>query len=149
MGVPPPIAHREPITSRTDVERLVRRFYQAVIPDPVLGPTFHDFGVDWAVHIPKLVDFWAGRLLDHPGYVGNAVGAHQPVLERCPFGQRELARWLELWEEIVDELFVGELAERAKQRAELAGDAIASLIRRHERGVRSVQLSAGTGDHTG
>jgi hypothetical protein len=30
----------------------VRRFYQAVIPDPLLGPTFTAFGVDWSVHIP-------------------------------------------------------------------------------------------------
>jgi hypothetical protein len=40
---------------------------------------------------------------------------------------------LELWEETVDELFTGERAELAKQRAHLAGDAIASLVRRHQR----------------
>src|SRR5438270_248786 len=85
------------------VNLLVRRFYQAAIPDPLLGPIFHDFGVDWSIHIPTLVDYWAARLLDRPGYVGNAVGAHQPVLERCGFGDRELDRWVELWEETVDE----------------------------------------------
>ena len=131
MGIPSAPAERVEITDVGHVELLVRRFYQSVIPDPLLGPIFHAMGVDWSVHIPKLVDFWVGRLLAQPGYVGNPVGAHQPVLERCPFGQSELARWLELWGETVDELFVGEIAGRAKQRASLAADAISSLARRH------------------
>ena len=145
MGVPPPVSERTALTTEADVERLVRRFYQAVIPDPQLGPIFHRMDVDWSVHIPKLVDFWCLRLFDQPGYAGNAVGAHQPVLERCSFGDAELARWLELWEETVDELFVGDVAELAKQRAHLAADAITSLARRHQRGLRTLQLSAGAG----
>lgn len=134
------------ITSQADVEVLVRRFYQAVIPDPVLGPIFHAMEVDWSSHIPKLVDFWGGRLLGLPGYVGNPVGAHQPVLDRCPFGRAEVERWLELWAETVDELFVGEVAERAKERARLAADAVATLARRHR---DAGQVPAGRGDHHG
>lgn len=130
MGFPPAPAVRTELADLADVELLVRRFYQAVIPDPVLGPIFAGFGVDWSVHIPKLVDFWAGRLLGMTGYQGNPVGAHQPVLERCPFAGPELARWLELWEETVDELFVGPGAELAKGRAHLAASAIGSLAAR-------------------
>jgi hemoglobin len=135
MGVPSPPARRTEIVNVGDVELLVRRFYQAVIPDPVLGPIFHGFGVDWSAHIPKLVDFWAGRLLGEPGYQGNPVGAHQPVLDRFPFGEAELARWLELWNETVDEVFVGDVAELAKERARVAGGAIGSLARRHTGGL--------------
>lgn len=131
MDIPPPPARRTPIESVADVELLVRRFYRALIPDPLLGPIFHAMAVDWSLLIPKLVDFWAGRLLGQPGYAGNPVGAHQPVLDRFPFGDVELARWLELWEETVDELFDGEVAELAKQRAGLRAGAIASLATRH------------------
>ena len=131
MGIPRAPATRGPISDVADVDLLVRRFYQAVIPDPVLGPIFHGFGVDWSVHIPKLVDFWANRLLGVEGYVGNAVAAHQPVLDRFPFGAGELDRWLELWRETLDELFVGEVAELAKQRAGSAAGAIGTLVRRH------------------
>ena len=130
MGIPRPPERRTEIETIDDVDLLVRRFYQAVIPDDVLGPIFHDFGVDWSVHIPKLVDFWAWRLLGLPGYAGHPVGAHRPVLERTPFGAVELARWLELWEETVDELFTGEVAEHAKRAAHLAGQAIGTLARR-------------------
>jgi hemoglobin len=143
MGNPPIARERRPLADVADVEVLVRRFYQAAIPDPLLGPIFEGFGVDWSVHIPKLVDFWAGRLLGVAGYQGNPVGAHQPVLERCPFGEAELARWLELWEETVDELFTGEVAELAKQRAHMAGDAIATLFRRRRRAALSVIAQAG------
>ena len=134
MGIPRPPAARKPLETFADVELLVRRFYQAVIPDLLLGPIFHAMDVDWSVHIPKLVDFWADRLLGIPGYEGNPVAAHQPVLDRCPFGRAELDRWLELWEETVDELFTGDLAALAKQRAHTAGAAIESLARRHARG---------------
>ena len=136
MGIPRPPTHRAPIATVADVELLVRRFYQAVIPDPLLGPIFHAMAVDWSVHIPKLVDFWAGRLLSVPGYEGNPVGAHQPVLDRCPFGAAELERWLELWEETVDELFCGEIADLAKHRAGLAAGAIGTLADRHAGSAR-------------
>src|SRR5581483_1521426 len=121
--------------STADVEELVRRFYQAVIPDPQLGPVFHDFGVDWSVHIPKLVAYWSRELLGEPGYAGRPVGAHSPVLELRPFGDAEVDRWLELWDETVDELFIGESAERAKRRAVLAGIAIRHLARRSPRPI--------------
>lgn len=115
-----------------DVEVLVRRFYQAVIPDPTLGPIFEAMEVDWSVHIPKLVDFWALRLFGRPGYQGNAAGAHLPVLDRVGFGDAEMARWLELWHETVDERYVGPVAERAKERARMAAQAITALARRHQ-----------------
>ncbi len=149
MGSPSAPVSRRQLADVGDVEELVRRFYQAVIPDPLLGPIFHDMEVDWHEHIPKLVDFWSLRLLGRPGYGGNAVGAHQPVLERCPFGAPELRRWLELWEETVDELFVGPAAELAKERAHMAADAIASLVRRHEARSGRDQVAVGRGDQTG
>jgi hemoglobin len=139
MGTPRPPSERTRLASVADVELLVRRFYQAVIPDEILGPIFAAMEVDWSVHLPKMVDFWAGRLLGLRGYEGNPVGAHLPVLERCPFGEAELQRWLELWTETVDELFTGELAEGAKQRATMAAGAIGSLARHHTRDAAPVR----------
>jgi len=136
MGLAPAAdpAARHDIESLADVELLVRRFYQAVIPDPLLGPVFHDVGVDWSVHIPKLVDFWSGRLLGVTGFTGNVAGAHLAVFDRCPFGEREMARWLELWHETLDELFVGPTVELAKTRAAGAAAAIGALVGRREPG---------------
>ncbi len=151
MGSPPvrePSA-RHDITTVDDIELLVRRFYQAVIPDPRLGPIFEGFGVDWGVHIPKLVDFWANRLLGARGFSGNVAGAHLAVFERCPFGTAEMARWLELWQETLDELFVGPTVELAKTRADGASEAIMALVRRQPGGVLFSQRNGATTRGTG
>jgi hemoglobin len=131
VGVPSLPARRRPIETVDDVDELVKRFYQAAIPDPQLGPIFEAFGVDWSVHIPKLVAFWCRELLGVPGYTGRPVGAHGPVLDARPFGGPEIDRWVELWSETVDERFTGEIAALARRRAGLAGAAIAHLTRRH------------------
>lgn len=131
MSVPPPPAVREELRDQVQIDRLVRRFYQAVVQDDLLGPIFLGMEVDWGAHIPKMVDFWSDRLLRIPGYQGNPVGAHQPVLDRFPFGEPELARWLELWSENAYELFTDESARAIVERAELAAAGIRTLARRH------------------
>jgi hypothetical protein len=50
---------------------------------------------------------------------------------------------------VLNDLFAGPTLELAKQRARLAGQAIESLVKRHGRGTRSRQLSAGRGDQSG
>ena len=133
MSIPPvPVPEeREELLDPVQIDRLVRRFYQAVVQDDLLGPIFEGMEVDWGAHIPKMVDFWSDRLLGLPGYQGNPVAAHQPVLDRFPFGEAELTRWLELWTETVGELFTGETADFAVGRAHLAAAGIATLARRH------------------
>jgi hemoglobin len=144
VSVPPAPdpADREELRDPAQLDELVRRFYQAVLQDGLLGPIFEGMEPDWAVHLPRMVDFWSDRIFGTNEYRGNAVGAHQPVLDRFPFGDAELDRWLELWTETVDELFVGEAAERAVERAHLAATAIRTLARRHAgRQVRSLPLA--------
>ena len=128
MSVPPAPAEREELRDPVQVAELVRRFYQAVVQDELLGPIFE--GVDWGAHLPKMVDFWCDRLLGIPGYQGNPVGAHQPVLDRFPFGDAELDRWLELWTETVEELrMVAEMPVTALMTVSNLGCAWPSLSR--------------------
>ena len=58
------------------------------------------------------------------------VRAHADAWARAPFGPAELARWIELSDETVDEYFAGPVAERAKQRAGEVADAIARALAR-------------------
>ena len=117
MGTPQLATNRTPLESVTDVQLLVRRFYQAVIPDPILGPIFSGFGVDWSVHIPKLVDYWCRVLLGEPGYDGAILGAHRRVHEIDAFRAEHFDRWYSLWVESVDAGWAGPMAERAKRHA--------------------------------
>lgn len=120
------------IADPADVATLVRRFYLTVIPDPLLGPVFRDAGVDWSTHIPLLRTFWERELLGVPGYAGNVAAAHGRALAVPGFGEAHLRRWLELFDETVDERFSGPTAERAKQRAAEVGATVATQIRRAE-----------------
>jgi hemoglobin len=115
------------------VRLVVQRFYQAAIPDPLLGPVFHAAGIDWSTHIPLLFQFWEHQLLGPAGYSGNVVSAHADVWARAPFGPTEIERWVELFEETVDEYFAGPVAERAKQRAREVAAAIGPAIARKQR----------------
>jgi len=124
------------IATAGDVELLVRRFYQAAIPDPLLGPLFKAAGIDWSVHIPRLRAFWQRELLDMPGHAGNVVGAHRALLDVAPVGTVNLERWVELFDETVDECFTGPVAEHAKHRAAQIAAAIASLAARRTQGDR-------------
>lgn len=113
-----------------DVALLVRRFYQAAIPDPVLGHLFRVGGIEWDEHIPLITSFWARELLGTPGYAGNVARAHVPVMADPRFDAAALDRWVELFTETVDEDFAGPVAEHAKARARQVATVLGALVER-------------------
>ena len=96
--------------------------------DDLLGPVFARAHVDWAAHIPKLVDFWAWQLLGEPRYDGNPLHAHEPVHARDPFGPELYERWLELFDTTVDDGFHGPVSDVAKARARRMAYALQRLL---------------------
>lgn len=103
-----------------EIAEMVRRFYQDVAQDDLLGPLFNDVArVDWAEHLPKLTRFWCRALLGIPGYQGNPFMAHRLVHQQSPFTQAHFERWLELFHETLDGGWTGPIVEGAK---ELAGN---------------------------
>lgn len=106
---------------------MVRRFYQDVAQDDLLGPVFEDVAqVDWATHLPKLTAFWCRALLGQPGYEGNPFRAHAEVHARSPFTHAHFERWLQLFTDTVRSGWSGPFADRA---LEVAND----IARVHER----------------
>lgn len=67
-----------------DVEQLVRSFYRRAATDDVLGPVFESAGVDWSVHIPKLVAFWSWQLFGVRGYEGTRSERTRPYRRPLP-----------------------------------------------------------------
>lgn len=107
------------IQSRQDVENLVRSFYQKVRKHPEIGPFFNDTISNWSEHLEKLTNFWETNLFFVKAYKGNPLRAHISVdhefgntIEQAHFGH-----WLELWFGTVDDLFEGNNAYLAKERA--------------------------------
>jgi hemoglobin len=99
------------ILSNEDVTLLINEFYSKVRNDTQLAQHFAK--VDWPHHTPIIVNFWRMILLGDQEYKGNPLVKHLDLkLTSADFDQ-----WLLLFTRTVDELFQGEKAEEAKQRA--------------------------------
>jgi len=101
------------IATQEEVDHLVREFYGRVLRDDLLAPYFA--GIDLEHHLPRMVAFWALILIDQEGYIGNVFDKHAHL----DINNSHFDRWVELFSQTVDEYFIGEKAELAKQRAKL------------------------------
>jgi len=55
---------KKDIENRTDIEQLVRSFYDKVNTDDTIGYIFNDIAkVNWEKHFPVMFDFWENVLL--------------------------------------------------------------------------------------
>ena len=97
---------------------MVRRFYQDVAQDDLLGPIFNDVAkVDWVEHLPKLTAFWCRALLGIEGYSGNPFRAHSLINDQAPFAAAHFERWLDLFHDAVELGWTGPNAQRALELA--------------------------------
>ena len=106
------------IITRGDVELLVTKFYEKVIVDPMIGAIFTDVAkVNWEKHLPVMFNFWENALFYTGNYSGNPMLSHQRLNEIFPLKEQHFIRWVLLFNETVDELFEGDKASLAKQKA--------------------------------
>ncbi|NHF57746.1 group III truncated hemoglobin [Flavobacteriaceae bacterium TP-CH-4] len=108
------------IKKRADVKLLVETFYAKVRSDPKLGPIFNGIITDWDGHLKLLTDFWDTQLFLKRKYNGNPVAVHQEVDDKMnhTVTPEHFGIWLNLWFATIDELFEGETAWIAKNRAQ-------------------------------
>ena len=106
------------IENREDIKLLLNSFYEKVKPDPVIGYIFTDvMKVNWERHLPMIYDFWENTLLYTGGYNGNPLEIHRRLNKVIPLTTEHFKRWTDLFCATVDELFEGQKALLAKQRA--------------------------------
>lgn len=102
------------IETEDDIANLVHTFYGKVRKDEILFPAFDPVIKDnWPAHLQKMVDFWSTLLLYTKKYNGDPLSKHLPL----PVSKVHFDKWLSLFEETVDEMFSGTLAQNAKMRA--------------------------------
>jgi hemoglobin len=102
---------KKAIENKQDVSLLVNTFYDKVLRNDELKPFFAQ--LDFKMHLPKMIHFWSFVLIDEPGYSTNVTDKHMQM----PIKQEHFDIWLGLFNATVDELFEGEKADIAKQRA--------------------------------
>ena len=109
---------KKDIESKADIELLVNSFYDKVKVDPVIGPFFTELvKINWDKHLPVMYSFWENTLFFTGSYSGNPMKMHQKLNDIFHLDAKHFDRWVKLFTTNVDELFAGEKAELAKQRA--------------------------------
>jgi hemoglobin len=115
--------------SRSDVHDLVVGFYREVVFDDLLEPVFGVVAeVDWASHIPKLIDYWCRVLFGDPSYRGTVLAPHRHVHEIEPLRVEHFDRWYHLWVTTIDDGWAGPIAEQAKRHAARIGGSLARRL---------------------
>lgn len=109
---------KKDIKNRRDIELLIKKFYEKVKTDELIGPVFTVvFKVNWEKHFPVMYDFWENTLFFTGTYAGNPMQIHKRIHRIFPLEEKHFQRWVSIFNETVDELFEGEKALLAKQRA--------------------------------
>ncbi len=102
------------ISTLDDIRLLVNTFYEKVQNDDLIGPIFNEKMIGrWPEHLEKMYRFWQTLLLEEHTYSGSPFPPHKHL----PVNQSHFDRWMEIFTQTVDSLFVGKLAEEAKIRA--------------------------------
>ena len=111
---------KKALQDREDISNLVRTFYGKVRKDKILGPIFNSIITDWEGHFELLTDFWETQLFLNKKYSGNPVIVHQEVDDKInnTVTPEHFGLWLNLWFATIEELFEGETAWIAKNRAQ-------------------------------
>ena len=107
------------ILNREDIILLVNTFYEKVQEDNTIGFIFNTIAqVNWDKHLPIMYDFWENTLFFRGSYSGNPVKLHTHLHHLMPLTKVHFDQWNSLFTETVDDLFEGEKANLAKQRAQ-------------------------------
>ena len=120
---------KQDIKNREDIALIVKQFYEKVFADPIIGYIFTDVAeVDLEEHIPLITDFWSSSLFGERSYRGNAFKAHVDLNDKLPLMPGHFTRWLYLFNQTVDNNFVGDNAELIKLRADMIAERLSGVI---------------------
>ncbi len=102
------------LKTEDDIKLMVDSFYDIVNEDDLLSPIFNDLvQVNWKKHLPLMYSFWNKVLFARGEYKGNPFIKHVDL----PVEKKHFDRWVQLFDENMDALFEGEIAESTKLRA--------------------------------
>ena len=106
------------IKNREDIQLMVHTFYDNLQQDKELDYLFNEVAkVHWESHMPKMYDFWETILFHKPVFKGNPMKVHMDLDNKSKLKKEHFDTWLVIFKKTIDDLFVGDVAEMAKQRA--------------------------------
>ncbi len=108
------------IQNRGDIKKLVTTFYEKLLKDKEFEHLFLEVAeLDILEHMDIIVDFWESVLFQAGKYKRDLVDFHLNLNQKYNYGLKEkhFHNWLDVFNASVDELFEGEKAKGAKDRA--------------------------------
>ena len=109
---------KKDISNREDLLNLLTVFYKKLLADESINYLFTDIAkIDLHHHLDILVNFWDSVLFQNDVYRKNAMQPHLILHQKSPLQKHHFQTWLTYFNETVDELFEGEKAFLAKERA--------------------------------
>src|SRR4029078_11348575 len=109
---------KKDISNRECLLKFLTLFYNKLLADSSISYLFTDVAkIDLPHHLDILVDFWDSILFQSDTYRKNAMQQHMILHQKSPLQKHHFETWLKYFNESVDELFEGEKAFLAKERA--------------------------------
>lgn len=109
---------KKDISGREDILQLMKLFYSKLLADDSISYLFTEVAkIDLLPHLDTLVDFWDNILFQNDVYRKNAMQPHLTLHHQSPLHKKHFETWLRYFNQSVDELFEGEKAFLAKERA--------------------------------
>ena len=106
------------IQNRTDIKQLVHQFYEHLLKDEAFRHIFLEVAaIDVLAHLDIISDFWESVLFQAGKYKRDTLQKHLDLHMDHQLTDEDFKRWLTLFNQTVDDLFAGEKASGAKDRA--------------------------------
>lgn len=109
---------RRDIKDRGDINKIVNLFYEKAKADDIIGFFFSEVvAVNWEKHLPMMCAFWENVLFYTGNYEGDPLTTHRNIHNKYATSLQHFERWIQLFDECVDELYKGANAEKMKFHA--------------------------------
>jgi len=107
------------IVNREDIYLIVNEFYKKLLMDENMNHFFEKFNQtnELEKHLQILVDFWDNILFYSGTYQRNAMLPHIELNKEKPFKELHFNIWLNYFHQTIDENYIGNNANIAKNRA--------------------------------
>lgn len=126
------------VLKRDDIDDIVRRFYEAMLKDPIIGFIFTDVAkIELESHLPIIGDFWQDSVFGTQLYDNNTLAKHLDIHAKMPLKAGHFTRWLYLFSQAVNEKHAGDNASAMLLTADRIAKTIsASLSGQKRAGLR-------------
>lgn len=122
------------IENRADIDDLMNRFYERAMTDEIIGYIFTDVAkLDLDHHLPIIGDFWETMLFgtgDYQKHGRNPMQVHGELSQKSSLTFDHFDRWLEIFNETIDETFAGETTDYLKTRANAIANRMLEYVSR-------------------